>query len=59
MNYIDIIILICVAFFIGLILFFNIKNIRNKKTSCSNFPYAKQCNKKDNENVNCNSKNLD
>ena len=45
MNYIDIIILVCVIAFVSVILYFNIRNFKNKKCECSKCPYAKKCNK--------------
>lgn len=57
MNYIDIIILVCVVAFVSVILYFNIRNFKNKKTSCSKCPYAKSCNKKNNEKSICETEN--
>ena len=45
MNFIDIIILICVVLIIGLIIFFNIKSMKNGENKCTKCPYAKDCNK--------------
>lgn len=53
MNYIDIIILICVVALISVILYFNIRNFKNNKSSCTNCPYAKNCNKKIEEKEKC------
>ena len=36
MNYVDIIILICVVALISVILYFNVRNFKNNKGGCSN-----------------------
>ena len=55
MNYIDIIILLCVTIIVGLIIFFNIHSLKNNENKCTKCPYAKNCNK----NIKCGTSNND
>lgn len=55
MNYVDIIILVCVVALISVILYFNIRNFKNNNNGCTNCPYAKSCTKKtEHEKETCN-----
>ena len=51
MNFIDIVILIAVVLIVGLILFFNIRAMKNGENKCTKCPYSKSCTK-----CTCNSK---